>query len=357
VRTSVLMGLARSYESALDFDKAEQRYREALTVAQAAKPPSGVDIASAHQELGDMLSSRQQFAEADSHLRQAVEIFRGAVGPENPYTSDAERNLAVELTQSGHLVEAEALLQTVLTVEQKTRGADDALLVGETRLDLAEAALVRGRLALSSALASRDVEVYSAVQEQYKIGTSEGLLARALITQGKPALAAEALSKALPLIAAGRGEKSPSYLSLRITQGDLDLATGKPTEAAAIYREVIAASKLEQGLLKAINVRPVVGLAAAQRALGHPDEAVNTARDLLTRLLQLPQAAQLVDEEAGLRLQLGAALRESGRAAEAEPELRRALDLRTQLDVPESPWLVEARSEWARCEHDLGRHI
>ena len=42
-------------------------------------------------------------------------------------------------------------------------------------------------------------------------------------------------------------------------------------------------------------------------------------------------------------------MRRSGKAAEAEAELRRAVELRQSLDEADSPWLAEARMDLAEC--------
>jgi hypothetical protein len=54
---------------------------------------------------------------------------------------------------------------------------------------------------------------------------------------------------------------------------------------------------------------------------------------------------------------LGEALRRSARAADAETQLRRAVELRQSLDDVESPWLAQARLNLAECliaEHQAG---
>ena len=48
-------------------------------------------------------------------------------------------------------------------------------------------------------------------------------------------------------------------------------------------------------------------------------------------------------------LRLGQALAARGDTEAARPELLRALELRAVLDVPDSPWLAEARAILARC--------
>jgi hypothetical protein len=50
------------------------------------------------------------------------------------------------------------------------------------------------------------------------------------------------------------------------------------------------------------------------------------------------------EEEAHVRLRLGQALLAAGDRSAARIELERVVELRTSLDVPESPWLAEARA-------------
>jgi predicted Zn-dependent protease len=62
-----------------------------------------------------------------------------------------------------------------------------------------------------------------------------------------------------------------------------------------------------------------------------------------------PQPSDYVELEALSRRLIGEALRRSGRITEAEVQLRRAVELRETLDVPDSPWLAQARINLAEC--------
>jgi tetratricopeptide (TPR) repeat protein len=85
-----------------------------------------------------------------------------------------------------------------------------------------------------------------------------------------------------------------------------------------------------------------------------PHAAELHASALLQQLLALPNREYFADWEARAQRLTGLALLEQGKSAEAEPHLRRAVQLREGMDVEDSPWLAEARvnlSEVLLAEH------
>ena len=80
---------------------------------------------------------------------------------------------------------------------------------------------------------------------------------------------------------------------------------------------------------------------------GRIEAARVRCEDLLQRISVSSERKYLPDQEAHTLRLPGESLTRLGRATEAEPHLRRALDLREQLDDPDSFWLAEARISMA----------
>ncbi|HEX2943257.1 MAG TPA: tetratricopeptide repeat protein [Rhodopila sp.] len=124
------------------------------------------------------------------------------------------------------------------------------------------------------------------------------LLGLLLQQTGRLEHAAEALDKAIA------AEEQPSY---HLSLGNLRAAQGRPEEAAACYRKVLA---LSPGDVDARN-----SLGNMYLAQGYLDEAIACYRE----------AERTKPDYPGLQANLGEALRRAGRLEEAVPRFRRAL--------------------------------
>jgi tetratricopeptide (TPR) repeat protein len=175
-----------------------------------------------------------------------------------------------------------------------------------------------------------------------------------LTAEGRLVEARALYEKALDVSARYVGVTMHRYARMLDEGADLAIAEGKPAAAAAIFERVLKDWPPAKDRLPSEYSHAVLGLAAADLELGRIEAARQTVEPLLAAVLAMPQPSDYVDLEAQSRRLLGNALLRSGRPADAEAHLRRAVEIRQSLDDPDSPWLAQARINLAACL--IGRH-
>jgi len=338
-----LFGLARVQEYRGDLEDAEATLRRAIAVATGIGGPDPRHLASGHQLLGDLLRRQRQYAEAERHLTLALAGFEQGLGEDHPHTADARRELGRFLAAVGRPAEAVAALESALASLEKTRGADDPEFVAGARVELGHVEFARGRIAVARALYERSVAVWRAgsPDSAFLLNTL-GRKARVLETAGDLAGATATLEEFRAGVVRTRGPEHPWFAHSLVTEAGILLARGQPVAAAALYQRVLEQWPAKPGELPANWLAASAGLVRARIASGNPAEALQAARALESQAAAM--GSMQPEEEAHVRLRLGQALLAAGDRSAARIELERALELRTSLDVPESPWLAEARA-------------
>jgi serine/threonine-protein kinase len=346
-----MLGLARVQEYRGDLPAAEATLRQAIDAEARAGVPDRRNLAGSHQSLGDLLRRQRRFAEAEKHLTEAVREFEQGLGLDHPHTADALRELGRFVAAVGRPAEAVTMLASALASLEKSRGADDPELVAGARVELGHVEFSRGRLAEARALYETSIAVWRerSPQSAFLLNTL-GRYARVLEAQGDLDRAAAALAEFRTGVLQTRGEQHAWFAHSLVTEAGILLARGRAAEAAEVYERVLSQWPAKPGELPANWLAAATGLVRARLAANSPVTALEAARALEVQALGMGPAGSLQPEEEALfRLRLGQALLAGGNAEAARPELLRALELRTTLDVPGSPWLAEARALLARC--------
>ena len=355
LRISLLLEQGQEADFRDDEPAAEKSYREALRLLQS--PPFAgdkADLASAYVNLGGTLRESQRFDEAEDALRRGLALYEELAGKDSSLTANAERELGGLLNDVGKRSEAVERYREALRIEENTHGAGDPDLVINTLLDFAQLQLRRGAIEEVAALLPLALERGQAAPISMNARTiALHAQARLLAAEGRLGEADLTEAQAEELVIKTHGDKNSAYAFVLVLQGNLALSHGKVAEATQIYQRVLSGWPASETELPLPYTQATWGLAQALLAQGQPDEAQRISQQLLDRLLALPQAPNLIDSEAGSRQWLGAALRRSGHAAQAESQLKRAVELREQLDDPASPWLAQARIELANDLIDL----
>jgi eukaryotic-like serine/threonine-protein kinase len=227
----------------------------------------------------------------------------------------------------------------------------------------------------------------------YVIAVLSGLRARTLLAEGR-------LGEAAPLIAVDVDDARENYpgsaplagalrnqIALDTARGDYDEAGAKIDEALRITEGIGGAVAMRNRLLldrgrllvargkaaAAIDALrsitpPIYGtrlplrvqevsvktlLAEALLQQGQVPAAVAHAQDAHDQVATSPLRRYHPLLESDAALQLGKALRAAGEPQKARPYLERALEVRTALDAPASPWRGEAATALAACLADL----
>jgi tetratricopeptide (TPR) repeat protein len=345
----VLDYLARYAQLNEDFNGGEH-WRDELLGFQTAQgiERNAFAIGEAYLGLGDFQSLTHRYDDAERNLRQADVMLSRAVGPKHPTAADARSRLGELLFYMGHRTDAAAVLNDAMQAQMSTpQGVDDAT---ETRKTLAMLEYTRGRLPEAEQLLRQNLQqMKDALDKELRYGISAGHLSGVLTAEGQLAEARALYDKALDVYARYIGEKSHAYAQMLGRGGELALAERQPEAAAGIFEHVLKDWPRPKGQLPVEYARAVLGLAAADLDLGRNEAARRTGEALLAEILGSPQPSHYVELEALSRRLIGEALRRSGRIPEAEVQLRRAVELRETLDVPDSPWLAQARINLAEC--------
>jgi tetratricopeptide (TPR) repeat protein len=340
----------------LDEDDADaERWLDQMLAFQTAQ---GVErnafaIGYAYFKLGDFQSLTQRYEDAERNLRQAVPILSRAVGPTHPTAADARARLGELLFYRDRWDDAATVLYEAMQAQMSTpQGIDDAT---ETRKTLGLVEYARGRWPQAELLLRQNLrQMQDLPDKELRYGISAGVLSAVLTAEGRLVEARALYEKALDVSARYIGVTSHRYARMLDEGADLAIAEGKSAAAAAIFERVLKDWPPAKDRLPSEYSQAVLGLAAADLELGRIEAARQTVEPLLAAVLAMPQPSDYVDLEAQSRRLLGNALLRSGRPADAEAHLRRAVEIRQSLDDPDSPWLAQARINLAACL--IGRH-
>jgi len=350
----VLDYLARYAKLDDDYPAAEHWLEELVTfqTAQGAER-NAFAIGDAYFRLGDFQSLAERYDAAEANFRRAMPILNRAVGPSHPVAADARARLGELLFYMGRWDDAAPMLYDALHAQMSTpQGIRDAT---ETRKTLGQLEYARGRWPQAERLLRQNLQqMQDRPDEGLRYGISAASLSVVLTAEGRLPEAMALHQKALEVYAQYFGEKSHAYARMLVHGGQLAIAQGKPEVAAALFGRVLDDWPAARGQLQAEYAGALEGMAAVDLDSGDAEAARRTVEPLLTEVLGLPEPSHYVALEARSRRLLGEALRRSGRLADAEVHLRRALELRQSLDDPDSPWLAQARINLAECL--IGRH-
>ncbi len=299
-------------------------------------------IGTAYLDLGDVQALMRKFGDAESNLRAAVTLLTKYAGPEHPSTAAAKMRLGETFYRMGRESEAEELLSDALQAQQKTpQGLDDSTETGKT---LGALEFARGQLARAESILRKNLaQLGSGQHKELRYGVSASVLTSVLTAEGKFDEAERHYAVSSDVFRRYIGEKSVAYAGSLLRGAALKLGEGQSDQAAEIYQQVIRDWPPPSGQFPDPYTRSTIGLARADLQRGRTEAARARCEDFLRRITASPERGYLPDQEAQTARLLGAALTRSGQAAAGEPHLRRAVELRELLDVPESFWLAEAR--------------
>jgi serine/threonine-protein kinase len=265
-----------------DFAGAEPLFREALAIRRTVLGDSDYTVGSNLSDLGVLLYLRGAYDRAESLDRQALAITAATVGENHPRTARMLHNLAQVEERLGRYAQAESLYRRALAIKRKTLG-DLHPSVTTNLHNLAE--LVRRddrRLGEAEALLREALEL-----DRRMFGEKHGFVAEDLFTLG---------------------------VVVR-EEGELDQALDLFRQALAINRAVYGA---ESDWIPSIlgSMADVIG------RQGRLDSAIVLLQESVGQFGRLLGASHPAYRKASI--DLGLALVERGRTAEAEPLLRTA---------------------------------
>lgn len=319
-RVDSLYALARMQESAGRFAEAAETIGRGLTVAQETWGESNDRVPAGRHMRSRMLLALGRYTEGEEEISRAAEQFLNSAGENHWRTLEARAQLAVYLDRRGEHAEAVELLRKSLVRLDELRGPEDPL-SQKTEVDLGVALVHAGRVTEAAERLSKLTRLRGQPARTRSLAAARLADGRALLLLGDLPGAAEAYEEARALRAKEMGEEhaltGPPLLGLaevalrrreldsaekqiqaatvrlgreegwtteprrqaRILASSLLLARGKPDEALAEARKVLAETEAdkERTYLPAVESSALLVASRAQLALGRPEESVTPA--------------------------------------------------------------------------------
>jgi CHAT domain-containing protein/Tfp pilus assembly protein PilF len=113
-----LNGLASIYMVVADYKKAEELYKEALSITEK-QPDNQRNLAIAINNLAELYRTMGHFTEAEPLFKKALELDKTSFGTEHPRVAIRFNNLAELYRQMGDYAKAIQLLEMALDIEKK----------------------------------------------------------------------------------------------------------------------------------------------------------------------------------------------------------------------------------------------
>lgn len=356
-----LQMLARIAEARADFGEAERHWRRYVALARTSPfaKSAPLELADALSDLGAFLFFAGRYTEAQAYLRESLDVYLRLVGNNVLNVAFTKQYLGQTLTMLGKPAEGAGLLDDAIRIAQQTQGVDNITNTVSIRTRAAAVRLLRGDISSAGNMLAQNMLVFDRQPStpDSRCGThcasTLDLLADLALATGNLEQAGEYLLRA---DAVWRAVNAP-HRSHWILMARWHAAQGKDTDALSELDEVQNANPLiGDGMIPA-----AFGLAAIARGeilikSAAYQEAAAALNSLVSTIGSMPYPVYYSDLEARARRLEGIALAQLGQLDEAQSSLRRAVELRMNLDVPSSPWLAEARLDLASVLIRSGAH-
>ena len=335
--------LAWIKEAEQDFAAAEPYYLDGIAAARADFGEKSFMVAFGYENYADLLRKQQRLVEAREAIDKAIAIYEFVLGPRHGTVAFARTTLALIEAASGRYVEADQHADQALALARDVFGPD-ARQTGYPALHAARIKADRGELAGAEETYERALAVLAATEPPGSLTSRMTYveLAQIAIALGQLERARAQLDRADAGFAAARDTTSLYAPRLTIAHAALAFAKGDSAAGRAdldrAARQIDALKDTGHALLPRF---------ASVAARSRPSR--EQARDVLERLavaqlLPSSPAALNIDvaDKAQLEVAVGRLYLADARNEEARTWLEPAVELRTKLDVPDSPWLAEA---------------
>ncbi len=229
-----------------DFGRAEVALRESLRLLRLNLGDDHIYVAITLNNLGINQQNQGNPVAAERTLREAVARLKTSLGSAHQYTATAVNNLGRLLVDQGALSEAEPLLREALAVRDSVLGPDhEETAIG--RRDLGRLYFQQNRLAEAEEALRNALRAFIAVggPRHPDVAMTRHDLARVLAAARRPQEAREQWEQALALNREHYEDSHSSVVQIERELGELDFATGNPSDGLAHF--LTAAEAFEKG--------------------------------------------------------------------------------------------------------------
>ncbi|MEK6301223.1 MAG: toll/interleukin-1 receptor domain-containing protein [Acidobacteriota bacterium] len=378
------------------FAEAEALVRRALEIDERSFGPYHRGVATALNNLAQLLQATKRLSEAEPLMRRALEIDKRTFGPDHPVVARDLNNLAQLLQATNRLPEAEPLMRRALELDEQSSGPEHPVVARDLN-NLALFLQATNRFADAEPLMRRALEI-----DEQTCGPDHPVVARdlnnlALLLQDTNRLAeAEPLiRRALEIDEQSFGADHPDVAIDLNNLAQLLQGTNRLPEAEPLMRRALQIDEQNFGpdhpvgarglnnlaqLLQATNrlreAEPLMrrALQIDEKCFGpdHPDVAtdLNNLATLLQTTNRMPEAESLMcrvveifekslgkdhPNVASALNNLAQLLQATNRLAEAEPLMRRALEIDERSFGPDHPDVATDLNNLALLLKDTNR--
>ena len=347
--------LARTFEASRELDRAERQYLDGIAQAERNFGPRSYIAAFGYENYGDLLRQMARFDDAQRYLVRALDVYAVVLGPRHLTVSGAQYELAQVLAVTGRRVEADRMMVQSIATSDAVSGPFQPNVGGYQMGRRAALLLAMGRFDDARALYEQVLAHWppgDALREQ-RISVLGLGYARLLTAEGDLVQAATLLDEVDRSLASKPADD-------RYAVPERVILAARRSELARVKGDAIGARRLLDAVLRQPLPAAAGDLSAplvVMDALGRVEPDADTARAALATFAALGDDASFVQRDvenrARVDLVLGRLLLRAGDAPAAQARLARAVALRERIDVPDSPWLADARLSLAESLVDL----
>ena len=301
-----LIGLGLLSGSEGEYESAKQFYREALAVIRSQTTDDHPTAAQALNNLAKVFSAQSRYAEAEPLQVEAAEMYERLFGLEHWDAAVAQSNLAMLMTYLDRPEAADSLHRLALAAKEKILGEDHPH--------------------IASSLS----------------GLGRSLHARGLLGKAEPLY-----QRALKIRMQRFGDQHPAVGLILQRLGDLAYDQGRFASAESLYLRVLEIDTINQGGDPSHVGIDLTRLGRVAYAQGNYDVADFYYREAVD-LLQKGGGGNKMALSAALT-GYGRLLTETGKATQAEPGLRRALEISLERLPDGHRWTAEVHSVLGAC--------
>ncbi len=336
VEADIRLSLGATYAALNETVQARQHLERALTIGD--RLGLAREVATAHRHLTTTFLGNGEFEKAEQLARTALGYARAHSGDDPEMHVIVANDLGIALTNQGRAADAAPYLREAMDVidRHQVRSAAVAVVVH----NFGTAAFGRGEYAESETLLRRSIEMMESLPARpvehatalRSLATTLGGLRRFAEARRVAERAWEEVPRTLQ---GGYGAAG-----IRLVLGNALTADGHPAEARAALQAALVTLRRLRPAGHVETLTPLIGLAAAERALGHLAESLEIATRAERGLNRYPKFSL----RAGAAREVGLTLRAMGREAEARVALKRSYEVYRALAGEQHPYTTAARA-------------
>ncbi|HEY7501766.1 MAG TPA: serine/threonine-protein kinase [Vicinamibacterales bacterium] len=394
VQADMMLLLGRIYRELGEYDSAQRLLERALALRTAASGREHEQIPDAMSELARLWLDKGKPEEAERLQREALALRRNSRGPATPDVGENLRDLASVLTTRGKFDEAEKMLREALALHESYYGAEHEEIASDlTGLQSTLRARGQSEPAIAAARRALDMRLKLLGTDHLETATAMNNLAILLYEKWELVEAERLYRQVLEFDMRRLGELHPNTATVMNNLAFVLRDRGQYHEAERLYRTVLDLDRKLFGPEHPYVAQVMNNLAALLAMEGKYDEAEKLFRDSLAMFQRVlgthwrigtvqgglagvlsakgdARAEQMYRDSLAylekllppqhphfdpVLIGLGRYLTAHGKAAEAEPFLRRALGAREARHGANDPRTAEAQVRLGACLSALGR--